>query len=237
MYNGIFVFEGLEPGDDYSLDANCEGFFPLDDQYKVPFSVKANETTYPMIYLVDTTWIPPTIVYEDYPNPDQPAYLGLPSAFEMTEQAVRDYTEVIKGTVKRTLQSGDSTILLSHEEDGTPHIYLIKSSLNTIDTISTDSILPRDPDNAGDYLALSDIALTCDGKLVGVNYVRCQYSDAQVDDGYKQVSKGTVHQEVRIHLVFSLEVEELHVSPEVGQVETKNSENDDTQNEHVFGSP
>ena len=59
----------------------------------------------------------------------------------------------------------------------------------------------------------------------------------QVDDGYKQVSKGTVHQEVRIHLVFSLEVEELHVSPEVGQVETKNSENDDTQNEHVFGSP
>ena len=186
LYNGIFVFEGLEPGDDYSLDASCDGFFPLDDQYKVPFSVKANETTYPMIYLVDTTWTPPTIVYEDYPNPDQPAYLGLPSAFEMTEQAVRDYTEVIKGTVKRTLQSGDSTILLSHEEDGTPHIYLIKSSLNTIDTISTDSILPRDPDNVGDYLALSDIALTCDGKLVGVNYIRNQYGDDQVDAGYKR---------------------------------------------------
>ena len=184
MYNGIFVFEGLEPGDDYSLDANCEGFFPLDDQYKVPFSVKANETTYPMIYLVDTTWIPPTIVYEDYPNPDQPAYLGLPSAFEMTEQAVRDYTEVIKGTVKRTLQSGDSTILLSHEEDGTPHIYLIKSSLNTIDTISTVGIIPVNPDNLGDYLALSDIALTCDGKLVGVNYIRNQYGADQVDAGY-----------------------------------------------------
>ena len=189
MYNGIFVFEGLEPGDDYSLDASCEGFFPLADQYKVPFSVKANETTYPMIYLVDTAYVPEEIVYEDYPNPDQPAYLGLPSAFEMTEQAVRDYTEVIKGTVKRTLQSGDSTILLSHEEDGTPHIYLIKSSLNTIETISTDSLLPRDPDNLGDYLALSDIALTCDGKLVGVNYVRCQYSDAQVDDGYKRGTK------------------------------------------------
>ena len=189
MYNGIFVFEGLEPGDDYSLDASCDGFFPLDDQYKVPFSVKANETTYSMIYLTDTAWTPPVVVYEDYPNPVQPAYLGLPSAFEMTEQAVRDYTEVIKGTVKRTLQSGDSTILLSHEEDGTPHIYLIKSSLNTIDTISTDSILPRDPDNAGDYLALSDIALTCDGKLVGVNYVRCQYGADQVDAGYKRGTK------------------------------------------------
>ena len=189
MYNGIFVFEGLEPGDDYSLDASCDGFFPLDDQYKVPFSVKANETTYPMIYLVDTTWTPPTIVYEDYPNPAQPAYLGLPSAFEMTAQADRDFSEVIKGTVKRTLQSGDSTILLSHEEDGTPHIYLIKSSLNTIETISTDSILPRDTANLGDYLALSDIALTCDGKLVGVNYIRCQYGDAQVDAGYKRGTK------------------------------------------------
>lgn len=183
-YNGLFIFQNLEPGDDYSLDANCDGFFPLDDQYKVPFSVKANETIYPMIYLVDTTWTPPTIVYEDYPNPDQPAYLGLPSAFEMTEQSVRDYTELIKGTVKRTLQSGDSTILLSHEEDGTPHIYLIKSSLNTIDTISTVGIIPVNPDNLGDYLALSDIALTCDGKLVGVNYIRNQYGADQVDAGY-----------------------------------------------------
>ena len=189
MYNGIFVFEGLEPGDDYSLDASCDGFFPLADQYKVPFSVKANETTYSMIYLTDTTWTPPTIVYEDYPNPVQPAYLGVPSAFEMTAQADRDFSEVIKGTVKRTLQSGDSTILLSHEEDGTPHIYLIKSSLNTIDTISTIGINPVDPDNLGDYLALSDIALTCDGKLVGVNYVRCQYGDAQVDAGYKRGTK------------------------------------------------
>ncbi len=189
MYNGIFVFEGLEPGDDYSLDANCDGYFPLADEYKVPFEVKANATTYPMIYLADTAWTPPTVVYEDYPNPVQPAYLGLPSVFEMTEQATRDYTEVIKGTVKRTLQSGDSTILLSHEEDGTPHIYLIKSSLNTIETISTAGINPVDPDNLGDYLALSDIALTCDGKLVGVNYVRCQYSDDQVDAGYKRGTK------------------------------------------------
>ena len=184
MYNGIFVFEGLEPGDDYSLDANCEGFFPLADQYKVPFSVKANETTYPMIYLVDTAYVPEEIVYEDYPNPVQPAYLGLPSAFEMTEQATRDYTEVIKGTVKRTLQSGDSTIILSHEENGQAHIYLVKSSLNTIDTISTNGIIPVNPDNLGDYLALSDIALTCDGKLVGVNYIRNQYGAEQVDAGY-----------------------------------------------------
>ena len=189
LYNGIFVFKGLEPGDDYSLDASCDGYFPLADEYKVPFEVKANATTYPMIYLADTAWTPPTVVYEDYPNPVQPAYLGLPSVFEMKQEEVRDFAETIKGTVRRTIQSGDSTIILSHEEDGTPHIYLIKSSLNTIETISTAGINPVDPDNLGDYLALSDIALTCDGKLVGVNYVRCQYSNDQVDAGYKRGTK------------------------------------------------
>ena len=183
-YNGLFIFKGLEPGDDYSLEASCEGYNPLADEYKVPFSVEANKTTYPMIYLVDTAYVPETVVYEDYPNPVQPAYLGLPSVFEMTEDVTRDYTEVIKGTVKRTLQSGDSTILLSLEENGQAHIYLIKSALNTIDTISTNGIIPVNPDNVGDYLALSDIALTCDGKLVGVNYIRCQYGDGQVDAGY-----------------------------------------------------
>ena len=184
LYNGIFVFKGLEPGDDYSLDASCDGYFPLADQYKVPFEVKANATTYPMIYLADTAWTPPVVVYEDYPNPAQPAYLGIPSVFEMKQEEVRDFAEVIKGTVKRTLQSGDSTILLSHEENGQAHIYLVKSSLNTIDTISTNGIIPVNPDNLGDYLALSDIALTCDGKLVGVNYIRNQYGADQVDAGY-----------------------------------------------------
>ena len=183
-YNGLFIFKNLEPGDDYSLEASCDGYFPLPEHYKAPFSVKANETTYQMVYLKDTAWTPPAVVYEDYPNPAQPTYLGLPSAFEMKQEAVRDFAEVIKGTVKRTLQSGDSTILLSHEEDGTPHIYLIKSSLDTIETISTDSIIPVDTTNLGDYFALSDIALTCDGKLVGVNYIRCQYGADQVDAGY-----------------------------------------------------
>ena len=183
-YNGLFIFKNLEPGIDYSLEASCDGYYPLADEYKVPFEVKANATTYPMIFLADTTWTPPTVTYEDYPNPNQPAYLGLPSVFEMTAGDTLDYTEVIKGTVKRTIQSGDSTILLSID-DKQAYIYLIKSSLKTIDTISTKGIV-ADPENDGDYLPLSDIALTCDGKLIGVNYVRNQYGDAQVDAGYKR---------------------------------------------------
>lgn len=194
-YNGLFIFKNLEPGDDYSLEASCDGFFPLEEQYKKPFSVKANETSYRMIYLLDTSWVAPEIAYEDYPNPNQPAHLCLPSVFEMKQDTARSYTKIINGTIKRIIPCGDSTIILSHDTAKVAHIYLVKNNLmnvdtlssdKIIDTISTQGIIPSDPDNAGDYLALSDIALTCDGKLVGVNYVRCQYDDGQVDAGYKR---------------------------------------------------
>ncbi|MBP3586235.1 MAG: N-acetylmuramoyl-L-alanine amidase [Paludibacteraceae bacterium] len=185
-YNGLFIFEGLTPGNDYTLEATCDGYHPLADKYKEPIVVKANETAYPMIYLVDTSYVPPVVVYEDYPNPVQPSYLGMPEAFEMQETTYRDYTQIIKGDIKRTLPSGDSTILLTLEDNGQAHIYLIKHSAGKIDTISTKGIIPCDTTNLGDYLALSDIALTCDGKLVGMNYIRCQYDNGQVDAGYKR---------------------------------------------------
>lgn len=64
--NGLFIFENLEPGDDYTLDATCEGYHNLSDKYKKPISVVANETTYPLIFLkknaiqeinVDSVWV------------------------------------------------------------------------------------------------------------------------------------------------------------------------------------
>ena len=56
-YNGIFVFKDLEPGDDYTLDATCQGYHPLDQEQKVALTVKANETTYPKIFLTDTAYV------------------------------------------------------------------------------------------------------------------------------------------------------------------------------------
>lgn len=50
-YNGIFIFENLEPGDDYTIDITCTAYEPLADEYKQPVSVKANETTYLMTFL------------------------------------------------------------------------------------------------------------------------------------------------------------------------------------------
>ncbi len=183
LYNGIFYFPDLEPGNDYTLDATCEGYKPLFDTYKEPIIVTANATTYPMIFLESESYEPPKITYVDYPDA---AKAGAIAPSKVAMQEVGDTTYAIEGTIKRTIQRGDSIIILSHSEDATPHLYLINTKANTIANIPTEGIDPIDTENLGSYLSLSDIAMSCDGVLVGCNYIRCQYGAEQVDAGYKR---------------------------------------------------
>ena len=183
LYNGIFYFPDLEPGNDYTLDATCEGYKPLFDEYKEALTVKANETTYPMIYLESTSYEPPKEVFVDYPDAAKVSEVA-PSAITVGEATTATFA--IEGTIKRTIQRGDSTIILSHTEDKAAHLYLVNNKTGEIANISLEGIDPIDAENAGSYLALSDVALTCNGVLVGCNYIRCQYADNQVDAGYKR---------------------------------------------------
>ena len=88
------------------------------------------------------------------------------------------------GVVKRALIVGESTVVLTHEADGTANLY------NVIDgeayKVSQEGVIARDPENAGDLLAISDIAVTEDGKLVAINYMQTQSGDDYVDAGYKR---------------------------------------------------
>ena len=88
------------------------------------------------------------------------------------------------GVVKRAINMGKSTVVLTHEQDGTANLY------NVIDgdayKVSQEGVIARDPENAGDYLAISDIAVTEDGKLVATNYMQTQSGDDYVDAGYKR---------------------------------------------------
>ena len=99
----------------------------------------------------------------------------LPEPVVVTEMA---------GVVKRALQNGDNTIVLTHEADGTAHIYEVANG--TILELLQNGVIAVDPENAGDYLAISDIALTEDGKLVATNYMQTQSGDDYVDAGYKR---------------------------------------------------
>ena len=89
------------------------------------------------------------------------------------------------GVVKRAVQNGDEVIVLTHEADGTAHIYQVVDG-KAVAELSQEGVVAVDTENAGDLLAISDIALTEDGKLVAINKIVCQAGDAQVDEGYKR---------------------------------------------------
>ena len=89
------------------------------------------------------------------------------------------------GTVKRAVQNGEEVIVLTHEEDGTAHIYQVVNGKARVE-ISQEGVVPVDPENKGSYLAISDIAVTEDGKLVANNYVRNQFAGTAPESGYKE---------------------------------------------------
>ena len=183
-YNGLFYFPNLEPGT-YKLNATMDGYKPLHRQYQTVV-VEANATSYPFLFLEDTAWVDPSSIYMDYPDPAQPAYAAVPEQFNIKEVGYKDLQSKLKGTIKRTIQHADSVFMLTHEENGTAHIYVYNNTTGALDTISTVGIVPVDPTNPGDFLALSDIQITCDNKIVGVNYTRCNYSADVAEAGYKQ---------------------------------------------------
>ena len=102
-------------------------------------------------------------------------------AFSIGE--LRQPVEIV-GTVKRALQNGGDVVVLTHEADGTAHIYNVVDGLAY--ELSQEGVIAVDAENAGDLLAISDIAMTEDGKLVAINKIVCQAGDAQVDEGYKR---------------------------------------------------
>ena len=201
-YNGVFVFEDLEPGT-YTLNVAAEGYKPLgeytaatvDNEWKDLITaaagnlvVEANKTTYavPMLEAVD--YVVPEDLYQNYPEPELPDYVGAPEKLDLTCDNGTEYE--FDGTILRMLVRGDSTVVLTNAEDGTPHLYLINNVDKVIvKELSINGIAPSEPNNAGFYSRLADICFTADNQLVGMNSVMTQYGDGQVDPGF---TRGTL---------------------------------------------
>lgn len=93
---------------------------------------------------------------------------------------VQDYSTAIVGTIKRAVQNGENTIVLTHEADGTPHIYNVAHATKTVTEISQEGVNAA----ADGFLAISDIAVTEDGKLVACNYVHCTFTPSNTSYFY-----------------------------------------------------
>ena len=201
LYNGVFVFEDLEPGT-YTINVEAEGFKPLGDyteasvdsqwkEYIIKASgnlvVEANKTTYAVPMLEDVDYVIPDDLYPNYPEPALPGYVNAPEKLYLENDGGTEYE--FEGTIKRMLVRGDSTVVLT-EADGTPHLYLINNIQKAIvKELSINGIAEAEPNNAGFYSRLNDICFTADDQLVGINSVQTQFSDEQVDPG---VTRGTL---------------------------------------------
>ena len=202
LYNGVFVFEDLEPGT-YTLTVEAEGYKPLgeytaatvDNEWKELISkaagelvVEANKTTYAVPMLEETDYVIPEDLYQNYPEPELPGYVSAPEKLELTCDEGTEYE--LDGTILRMLVRGDSTVVLTNAEDGTPHVYLINNVDKVIiKELSINGIAAAEPDNAGFYSRLADICFTADNQLVGMNSVMTQFSNDQVDEGF---TRGTL---------------------------------------------
>ena len=202
LKNGVFVFENLEPGN-YKLGIEAEGYKPLgeytgatvDGQWQELIAkasgdivVEANKTSYAVPMLERTDYVIPEDLYQNYPEPELPGYVAAPQKLVLTRDEGTEYD--LEGSIKRMLVRGDSTVVLTAAEDGTPHVYLIDNVNKVlIKELSIEGIAPAEPDNAGFYSRLNDICFTADNLLVGMNSVMTQYGDGQVDEGF---TRGTL---------------------------------------------
>lgn len=186
LYNGIFYFGDLEPGNDYTLDASCEGYNDLYDDYKKPLTVTANTVTFPFLYLENESYEPPKITYYDYPEPDMPAYIGLAGEYEMRQLfANKAIAETAGKTIHRVLVKNDTAMfVLAFDAEQKAYIYLVNPQTQVVmQQLSTEGM-------QGSLRAVGDIALTADGVLLACNYSENQYDDSQVAGGNTKV-RGT----------------------------------------------
>ena len=171
-YNGAFVFKDIEPGN-YTIEITCEGYKAIDP---VAVTVKAATTSYTKAQLESESYVPPTKVYENYPDLVAGGTgFHLFSQYEMGAAAESDLlsAEVLEGkTIRRQIYKDGIFYILALDSSNEPYIYAIKDG--TVTELDKTGIAM--PSNG--ILKLSDIALTAEGVLVGCSYGTNHYSES-----------------------------------------------------------
>ena len=178
---GKVLIKGTKPAGTfkvYALGKNANGTPKLDVIWTVTSGLGTNHNAFAMDYAEN--------LYVVGNNNEKIFAFAMPYSGSVTTPCAAKYAFELEvhGVVKRAVQLGESTIVLTHDADGTPYLYNVVGDVMT--PISQNGIVARDPKNTGDYLAISDIAVTEDGKLVACNYIMCQSDASKVDAGYKR---------------------------------------------------
>lgn len=177
-YNGAFVFNGLEPGD-YTIEFEAEGYLPIEEPVAV--TVKAADAVYPTASLVSESWTPPTVIYENYPDPAA-ANKGMfaPDEFNLVQSYVDEpIAQLADKNVRRVIARNGKLYILALDKAAKPNPTIIvydpvaKTVLTEVSTEGTE----------GTEKNVADIQVTADGVLVACAKELNQFSDAQMEEG------------------------------------------------------
>ncbi len=179
-YNGAFVFKDLEPGT-YTLEYSHVDYLAPDAEQPTTVEVTASKTAYPKVFLRNVNWTPPTITYVNYPDSTagKSEYMLLPDYDMSVKVSGTGLAELEGKTIRRTLVRGGNAFFLAVDAENKPTVVIYEiASKSIIKTLGTTAA-------NGDILPISDIALTADHYLVGINKANQAYNGANNVKAYK----------------------------------------------------
>lgn len=163
-YNGVFVFDNLEPGT-YTIEFSHPDYRGADENQATTVEVKAATTVYPEIFLESLEYEAPSEVYYDYPDDlaDEPS-IAASDEYTFNQTYVDEAVAELDGlNVRRTIVRGDKAFILALDSNNEPTVLVYdltnKAIVRTLGTEGT----------AGSIMKLSDIAMSADGYLIGMN--------------------------------------------------------------------
>ena len=184
-YNGAFIFNDVEPGT-YKLNYSHPAYEPALEEYTAEFTVKAGDMYFPEAFLVDTAYVPPTIVYENYPDSTAGKGFNVFPNYEVKAKEYAPLATLLEGkTVRRQIVRDDKLYVLALDEAKEPYIYLADLANDTVATLDMTPVVM----GGNGILKISDIALTADHVLVASGFSLNHYDNSYAEaDGTERGS-------------------------------------------------
>ena len=176
-YNGAFIFNDVEPGT-YKLNYSHPAYEAALEEYTAEFTVKAGDIYYPEAFLVDTAYVPPAIVYVNYPDSTAGKGFNVFPNYEVKANEYAPLATLLEGkTVRRQIVRDDKLYVLALDDAKEPYIYLADFANDTVATLDMTPVVM----GGNGILKISDIALTADHVLVASGFSLNHYSDSYAE--------------------------------------------------------
>ena len=190
-YNGLFAFRNLEPGEytvkfshpDYKADSVWTSDKATEEVAKaITVTVKAATTIYPTAFIEDVNYVAPTVVYVNYPDSTagKAGYVLKPKYNMYDDGTCTGLASLLEGkTVRRTILRNQKLYILALDASNNGEVYIYDTAKDAlVKTLTATTAV-------GEILPLSDIALTAEGVLVGINKCNQAYAGTNEVTAYK----------------------------------------------------